>query len=146
MALAPARPVHAQATAATNGATAPGADLSVCAIRPNARNGGNPDLKPEKADTTTAGIVFQPHSSITLTADYWSLKENGVIGIEGAQNQILYDYLLRWMARAVQQPALPGEVAVVLRGGRGVGKGMFVKEFGYLFDVTGVEPFDYKVS
>ena len=56
---------------------------------------GNQELLPENAYTLSAGIVVQPHPGITLTADYWSLREKGVIGIEGAQNQILYDYLLR---------------------------------------------------
>ncbi len=44
-----------------------------------------------------------------------------------------YNYLMRWMARAVQQPASPGEVAIVLRGGRGTGKGKTAKVFGALF-------------
>jgi hypothetical protein len=44
-----------------------------------------------------------------------------------------YAYLIKWMARAVQQPASPGEVAVVLRGGRGTGKGKTAKVFGALF-------------
>lgn len=43
-----------------------------------------------------------------------------------------YDYLLRWMARVVQYPATPGEVAVVLRGQRGAGKSFFAKHFGRL--------------
>ncbi|AQZ95764.1 hypothetical protein BVH74_13840 [Halopseudomonas phragmitis] len=44
-----------------------------------------------------------------------------------------YRYLLGWMARAVQQPGCPGEVAVVLRGKRGTGKGFLAKVFGGLF-------------
>jgi len=44
-----------------------------------------------------------------------------------------YEYLLSWMARAVQQPDTPGEVAVVLRGGRGTGKSLAAKVFGSLF-------------
>jgi len=44
-----------------------------------------------------------------------------------------YDYLVRWMARAVQHPDSPGEVAVVLRGKRGTGKSFFAKELGRLF-------------
>ena len=48
-------------------------------------------------------------------------------------NQDHYDYLIRWLARAVQQPGSPGEVAVVLRGGQGTGKGTFIKEFGALW-------------
>lgn len=50
-----------------------------------------------------------------------------------AGNQEHYEYLVRWMARAVQQPAQPGEVAVVMRGGRGVGKSLFARVFGSLF-------------
>ena len=38
----------------------------------------------------------------------------------------LYDYLIKWCARSVQLPWLPGEVAVVLRGGMGIGKGQWV--------------------
>jgi hypothetical protein len=45
----------------------------------------------------------------------------------------LYDYLIKWMARVVQQPASSGEVAVVLRGGKGTGKGWMARTFGRLF-------------
>lgn len=48
-------------------------------------------------------------------------------------NEELYKYLIGWMARAVQSPDSPGEVAIVLRGGRGTGKSLFVKAFGRLF-------------
>jgi hypothetical protein len=48
-------------------------------------------------------------------------------------DEALFDYLLRWMARAVQRPDCPGEVAVVLRGRRGTGKSFFAKTFGSLF-------------
>lgn len=44
-----------------------------------------------------------------------------------------YNYLLGWMATAVQFPARPGETAVVLRGRRGTGKSFFVKTFGSIF-------------
>ena len=48
-------------------------------------------------------------------------------------NDDYYDYLLKWMARTVQYPERPGLVAVVLRGGRGVGKSFFAHTFGKLF-------------
>lgn len=48
-------------------------------------------------------------------------------------NEDYYDYLIRWMARAVQFPASPGEVAVVMRGGKGVGKSIVASIFGRLF-------------
>lgn len=44
-----------------------------------------------------------------------------------------YNYILGWMARTVQKPASAGQVAVVLRGGQGTGKGIFAKTFGALF-------------
>lgn len=46
---------------------------------------------------------------------------------------VLFRYLIGWMARCVQQPDSPGEVAVVLRGGRGTGKSFFAKQLGALF-------------
>jgi hypothetical protein len=50
-----------------------------------------------------------------------------------AHNEGHAEYLLNWMARAVQEPGTPGEVAVILRGTEGVGKGVFAVQFGQLF-------------
>lgn len=44
-----------------------------------------------------------------------------------------YEYFLSWMASAVQNPATPGQVAVVLRGQPGVGKSFVARAFGNLF-------------
>lgn len=44
-----------------------------------------------------------------------------------------YEYLLNWMARCTQHPDSPGEVAIVLRGKMGSGKGKFAKVFGSLW-------------
>lgn len=48
-------------------------------------------------------------------------------------NEAHYRYVLGWLARCVQQPDSPGEVALVLRGARGAGKSIFAKTFGGLF-------------
>lgn len=45
----------------------------------------------------------------------------------------LFIYLIAWLARAVQMPNKVGEVAIVLRGGRGTGKSFFAKHFGRLW-------------
>lgn len=50
----------------------------------------------------------------------------------GGDEEVL-EYLLGWMATAVQRPAQPGHTAVVLRGRQGTGKGMFAKNFGAVF-------------
>lgn len=49
-----------------------------------------------------------------------------------AGNEEHYRYLMCWLARLFQTPATPGEVAIVLRGGRGVGKSIFAKVIGSL--------------
>lgn len=48
-------------------------------------------------------------------------------------NEEHYKYLLGWMARCVQQPDSAGQVAIVMRGGMGTGKGFFASQFGALF-------------
>jgi hypothetical protein len=50
-----------------------------------------------------------------------------------ARNKEYYDYLLGWMARCIQKPDCQGEVAVVLRGEMGTGKGVMARGVGSLF-------------
>jgi hypothetical protein len=50
-----------------------------------------------------------------------------------AGDQALYNYVMGWMAHAIQKPTeLPG-VALVLRGSQGTGKGTFAQHFGKIF-------------
>lgn len=51
------------------------------------RTGPNPNLVPEKADTTTAGVVFQPSfiPGLSLAADYYSIDISGAITALGGQ-------------------------------------------------------------
>lgn len=48
-------------------------------------------------------------------------------------NEEHFNYLMGWMARAVQKPGAQGEVAVVLRGDQGTGKSFLANHFGSLF-------------
>jgi iron complex outermembrane recepter protein len=52
----------------------------------NGLEGGNPNLKPETADTTTLGLVFTPTflPSFNATIDYYNIKIKNVIGQYGA--------------------------------------------------------------
>jgi outer membrane receptor protein involved in Fe transport len=52
----------------------------------NGQVGGNPNLKPEKADTFTAGVVLQPSflPGFSATVDAYSIKVKGLIGNVGA--------------------------------------------------------------
>ena len=42
-------------------------------------------------------------------------------------------WVIAWLAQCVQRPGHPGEVALVLRGKQGTGKGVFARAFGALF-------------
>ena len=90
-------------------------------------------------------VVFAPNKDVPQAYNLWRgfaceavpgdcslfldhVRENICRG-----DEVLYEYLLGWMSRAVQHPDSPGQTAVVLRGDRGAGKGFFAKTFGNLF-------------
>lgn len=86
---------------------------------------GNQNLRPESAKNLSAGIVVQPPEirNLIITADYWSIREKNVIGIQGAQNQILYDYLLR-----LSGSSNPNVVRLAPAGTQTVGTLSFVQD------------------
>ncbi len=53
---------------------------------------GNPNLKPEKADTLGIGVVLSPSflEGFTASVDYWNVKLKGGIGTVSSQNIIDY--------------------------------------------------------
>ena len=46
----------------------------------NVLTGGNPNLKPETADTVTMGFVLTPVSNLLFSADYWRIKVKQYVG------------------------------------------------------------------
>ena len=68
-----------------------GADLSVCAIRPNARQGGNKNLQPETSKQWTIGFVVSPTDWASFSADLWQIKRNDLI-IELTPQQVIANY------------------------------------------------------
>ncbi|MCA0359348.1 MAG: TonB-dependent receptor [Proteobacteria bacterium] len=66
-----------------------------------ARRAGNPDLDPEESETLSYGVVLEPkfipsaYGRLTLTVDYWKVKQTGLIGVFGEGNALILDYLLR---------------------------------------------------
>lgn len=80
-------------------------------------------------------LVFNPKGDVPGAYNLW--RGYGVDPKPGTKHQVFldhtrdvicagdeahYQFLINWMARMVQHPELPGEVAIVLRGGMGVGK------------------------
>ncbi|HST35633.1 MAG TPA: TonB-dependent receptor [Allosphingosinicella sp.] len=61
---------------------------------------GNPDLQPESSRSWTVGTVLEPplpdgFGRLTLTADFWEIRQSGIVGQFGPQNALVLDYLLR---------------------------------------------------
>lgn len=91
------------------------------------------------------GIVFSPGKEIpgyyNLWKGFavepapgdWSLMRDHIDRVICAGNADHRAWLLAWMARGVQRPAERAEVAVVLRGARGTGKGVWAQTYGGLF-------------
>ena len=63
----------------------------------------------------------------------WSLFQAHCREVICGGNPVLYDYVTTYLADAVQNAGDRAEVALVLRGGRGTGKGIFTRTFGGLF-------------
>ncbi|WP_417622016.1 TonB-dependent receptor domain-containing protein [Parasphingorhabdus sp.] len=59
------------------------------------------DLEPEKSQSINFGIVVAPGfiPGLTLTADYWRVKQTGIVGIFGAQNALYLDLVERLQGR-----------------------------------------------
>lgn len=68
----------------------------------------------------------------------WSKMREHVRTILASGNEEHADYILKWTAWAVQNPARQAEVALVFRGGRGVGKGIFARAINDLFGQHGL--------
>lgn len=74
------------------------AEVSDCGTRGliDFRSGG-PNLEPEKTESINLGVVLAPEflPGLTITADYWRVKQNGIVGILGNQNALYLDLLQR---------------------------------------------------
>lgn len=58
---------------------AEGGDLSVCADNWDTRRYSNPKLKPERSRQASLGLVFEPNTQWTLSADLWTIKRTKLI-------------------------------------------------------------------
>ena len=57
------------------GVPIPGANPNIaCNQQQNIQQGGNPNVRPEKSRTYSVGIVLEPTTTFTVSADYWDIK------------------------------------------------------------------------
>lgn len=74
------------------------ANLGVCAGQGTIsfRSGSN-ELEPEGTESINLGLVLEPSfiRGLTLTGDYWRVRQDGIVGVFGDDNAIALDLLLR---------------------------------------------------
>jgi outer membrane receptor protein involved in Fe transport len=104
---------------------------------------GNSNLEPEDSTNYSAGIVVQPPflKDLVVTADYWRIDQRGVIGIQGAQNQILYDLLLRRRGSSN-----PNVVRLAPLAGQTVGQLDFVQDDYFNLQPRSIRGLDLELS
>lgn len=68
----------------------------------------------------------------------WDLLQQLILEALANGDQTHADYIMDWMAYAVQRPQLPAEVALVFKGGKGSGKGTLGRAFFKLFGRHGM--------
>ena len=125
-----------------NSVISPTASLETCAnVGTLEVRSGNQNLTPENGETLSAGIIVQPFNNLTFTADYWSLRSKGVIGIEGAVNQILFDLLERQGGRSN-----PNVVRLAPVGSQVIGTLDYVKDDYLNLALRELEGLDFGVS
>jgi hypothetical protein len=90
-------------------------------------------------------VVFHPNRDSSDCYNLWrgfgvearpgdcSLFLNHIREVLCKGNEAHSDYLIKWMAHAVQHPEIPGQVAIVMKGRQGTGKSFFARIFGRLF-------------
>ncbi len=99
------------------------------------------------------GVVFMPENpnervgealnmwrgfAVPAIQGNWSLLQKLTLEILCRNDQTSYDYVLNWLARAVQQPSEPARTAIVFKGIKGTGKGTLGRTFVKLFGVHGI--------
>ena len=87
------------------------------------------------------GLLETPNDMINLWRGFgidpkrgdWSLMRNHIFNVVCSGRKEHFDYLIKWMAYAVQRPNEPIGVAVAFRGAQGAGKGIVARTFGKFF-------------
>lgn len=70
------------------------------------------------------GLAIQPREGD------WHLLREHIYHVICRGEEAVFEFLLNWIAFCYQFPGRPAEVAIVLRGGQGTGKGMFARTIG----------------
>lgn len=108
-----------------------------------------------RKNVTYSGVTFMPECAGDRTPDgalnlwrgfsvrenpsgSWAYMKELIWETLCSEDQESYDYVMNWLARAVQVPWEPGGVAMVFKGPKGTGKSTLGKTFARLFGSHGM--------
>ncbi|MCV6627050.1 MAG: TonB-dependent receptor [Cellvibrionaceae bacterium] len=74
----------------------PEEDVDACSASINSRRLGNKDLESEESDNITFGVVIEPLEGLVITADWWQIEQEGVVGLFGQDNHLILDQIMRF--------------------------------------------------
>ena len=88
-------------------------DTTDCLTQFNVLYGGNPDLEPEKSESITAGVIWEPNQYVSIGLDWWKidLEDTIVAGIDPSTilgDLSSYGYLVTRGAGAARLPDAAG--------------------------------------
>lgn len=92
---------------------------------------------------TDAGLYLNlfrgfPYSRRERGHGEWSNFGKLIFHAIAASNKDYYEYILKWIAYSIQNPEGPQGIAMVLRGDRGIGKGIFANAWVKCFGSAGM--------
>ena len=93
---------------------------------------------PQPADTLN---LWVPHT-VVPTHGCWKIIEDYLVGVICAGDLALFDYLIRFLAHALQHPEEKPGIMIVLIGAEGVGKGFLVRLLESLWGATTLQVSD----
>jgi hypothetical protein len=93
------------------------------------------------------GVIYEPskksevNGCLNLWQDWavkpkkgdWSLMRRHIEEVLAAGNKEVFDYIIKWTAWLFQNPGTQAEVALVLQGNRGTGRGIFARSLCRIF-------------
>lgn len=91
------------------------------------------DFAPGKTLSNTVYNLWQGFACNPSPLGSWRLLDEHIFYVICNGDPILYEYVLDWLADAIQLPAGKPGVSLVLIGKKGTGKGIFVNAIGKLF-------------
>jgi bifunctional DNA primase/polymerase-like protein/uncharacterized protein DUF5906 len=97
------------------------------------------DLVPDIENLPKGYLNMWRGFAVEPRAGSWRLMQRHVIEVLAAGDRASAEYIFRFAAWAVQNPGERAQVALVFKGGKGIGKGTFANAFKRLFGSHGLQ-------